>query len=260
VDPLTRSVEDSIAYVSFNRPQSRQSIDEASGRALLAFLDEADADPSLRAVVVGGAGPFCSGVDLRVLDDIGEGRKWPDLGGLIADIFNPLVRKLRDLSKPTIAAIDGVAAGAGLSVALACDFRFGTQRAKFVPAFSRLGLIPDSGGTWLLARMVGPAKALEIAAFSAPIDAGAARSLGLLTWLSESGEFGAELGHRAREVAALPRLAVLEMRALFGEAPSVTFPQALESELAAMRTLGKTADHAEGLRAFKEKRTPCFSN
>jgi 2-(1,2-epoxy-1,2-dihydrophenyl)acetyl-CoA isomerase len=259
MDPLTRSLEDGIAYVSFNRPQSRQAVDEDAGRALLAFLDEADADTDLRAVVLGGEGAFCSGVDLRVLDDVGEGRKWSDLGGLIADIFNPIVCKLRGLTKPTIAAIDGVAAGAGLSVALACDFRFATPRAKFVPAFSRLGLIPDSGGTWLLARMVGPAKALEIAAFSAPIDAGAARSLGLLTWLSESGELGAELRQSAREVAALPRLAVLEMRALFAEALNVTFPQALESELAAMRMLGKTADHAEGLRAFREKRAPCFA-
>lgn len=259
MDPLTRSVEDGVAHVSFNRPHSRQAVDEAVGRALLAFLDQVDADTRVRAVVIGGAGPFCSGVDLRVLDDVGDGRKWSDLGSLIADIFNPIVRKLRGLSKPTIAAIDGVAAGAGLSVALACDFRYGTPRAKFVPAFSRLGLIPDSGGTWLLARMVGPAKALEIAAFSAPIDAAAARGLGLLTWLSASGELGAELRQRASEVAALPRLAVLEMRALFDEAPNVTFPQALECELSAMRTLGKTVDHAEGLRAFREKRAPSFS-
>lgn len=255
---LNFTLNDDIAYVSFDRPESHNAINEALAGAFLSLLEEVDENTAIRAVVIGGAGAFCSGVDLAILGSVGKGRRWQDLGSLLSTLFHPIMRRIRGLSKPTIALIDGVAAGAGMSLALGCDFRVGTANARFVSAFSRLGLVPDCGGTWLLARMVGLARAIEIAALSKSIDALKAEELGLLTRRLDTQDFEADLDAFARQVAALPRLALLEMRDLIGDAPSITFGQALETELISMTMLGETADHAEGLNAFKERRNPRF--
>lgn len=255
---LTLQKNGDIASILFNNSQSRNALDEATARTFLSILEEVDQDVDIRVLIIQGNGAFCSGVDLCVLDDIGTGRKWNDLGDLIEELFNPIVKKLCGMKKPTIAVIDGVAAGGGMSLALACDFRFGTMNAKFVPAHSRLGLIPDCGGTWFLRNLLGPAKALEIAVFSNPINAHAAKDMGLLTWLSNEGDPMADLMQRTVEVARLPRLALLKMRDIFINTPSTSLAQALDTEGKMMSELGNTRDHIEGLQAFREKRQPHF--
>lgn len=255
---LCQSIADHTAYVWFERPEARNALDEALARQLLSFLDRADEDPTVRVVVIGGRGAFCSGVDLSVLDQVGDGRKWVDLGCLIDSVFNPLARRLHELCKPSIAVVDGVAAGAGMSLALGCDFRIGTENAKFVSAFSRIGLIPDSGAIWLLSRLLGYARALEIAAFSMPIDSQKAEQYGLLTLRVDASEIDQRLRDFVTDVSALPRSAFLEMRRLLRESQTRSFTQCLESERNAMAQLGSTSDHAEGLEAFRQKRRPVF--
>lgn len=255
---LHESIADNAAYVWLDRPGAHNALDEALACQLLAFLDRVDEDPGVRVVVIGGHGAFCSGADISVLEQVGDGRRWSDLGCLIGAIYNPIAMRIHELRKPSIAVIDGVAAGAGMSLALGCDFRIGTQNAKFVSAFSRIGLIPDSGAIWLLSRLLGYARALEVASLSRPIDAQKADQYGLLTLLVNKSEIDRRLPEFVTDVAALPRGAFLEMRRLLREAQTRSFAQCIEFEREAMAQLGITKDHAEGIEAFRQKRRPVF--
>src|SRR5688500_8558136 len=165
--------------ITLNRPDRLNSFNEAMHAALMSALLEAEVDDSCRAVVLTGAGRgFCAGQDLS--DRVFSPGQAPDLSSTLERLYNPLVRKLRDLQMPVICAVNGVAAGAGANIALACDIVLAARSAKFIQAFAKLGLVPDSGGTWFLPRLVGPARARALALLAEPVMAEQAEAWGMI--------------------------------------------------------------------------------
>src|SRR4051812_35350445 len=184
MDETTILVDKRAGYrvVTLNRPQRLNAFNEAMHRALKSALDDAADDTSCRALLLTGAGRgFCTGQDLT--DRLAKADFKPDLGGSLGAFYNPLVLKLRALPFPVIAAVNGVAAGAGANIALACDIVLAARSAKFVQAFAKIGLVPDSGGTWMLPRLVGPARARGLALLGEPLPADKAEAWGLI-WKS----------------------------------------------------------------------------
>ena len=170
---------DGYRRITLNRPQRLNSFNEAMHQALKTALDEAESDTSCRALLLTGAGRgFCAGQDLG--DRLADGDKKPDLGVTISTYYNPLIRKLRGLPFPVVAAVNGVAAGAGANIALNCDIVLAARSANFIQAFAKIGLIPDSGGTWLLPHLVGAARARGLALLAEPLPAEKAESWGLI--------------------------------------------------------------------------------
>jgi 2-(1,2-epoxy-1,2-dihydrophenyl)acetyl-CoA isomerase len=223
---------------------------------LLAAVRAAAKDPGVRAAILTGAGrAFCAGQDLKERLEPGA----PPLGEELRERYNPIVLALRGLEKPVVAAVNGVAAGAGMSLALAADLRIASERASFVLAFGRIGLVPDSGATWTLPRLVGAAKAMEIALLDEPLTAAEAVRIGLVAKVVPADALADEARTIARRLAGgAPRAIALTKRALNG-----AFERDLESALAYEAYIqdlaGRTADHAEGIAAFVEKRAPTFA-
>ena len=255
--PLVASATaDGVAMITLDRPQALNALTIPMKEQLLAALRAADRDTQVRAVILTGAGrAFCAGQDLRERLEPGA----PSLGDELRDRYNPIVRAMRSLSKPIVGAINGVAAGAGASLAFACDLRIAAEEASFVLAFGKLGLIPDTGATWLLPRLVGPSRAMALALLNDPVPAAEAERMGLVLKVVP----GAALLAEARAVAqrlveSAPTGVALTKRAI-----NATFDRDLEAALAYEAQLqdlaGRTADHAEGIAAFTEKRPPRFT-
>jgi len=255
--PIKFRIDDGIASVSINKTGTRNALMPDDVLSLRGYLKRAEEDGNVRLVILGGEGHFCSGVDIRALDLIGEGKRWNRLGDFIAETFEPLVHILSNFSKPTMAVLDGVVAGAGLSIALNCDFRLATKRVCITPAFSKLGLIPDCGGTWFLPRILGAAKALEFASFSDSVDALQAQQLGLVTWVEDVATQEVILS-RARLVAALPCEATVQLRQLIAANWSRSLSAAVNAESSVMSKLGENDGFREALRAFRGRHQPIF--
>lgn len=258
MDVLEYVRDGEVALINLCQPRTLNALSIEMAQRLLSSLRDADEDPDARVVVISGKGAFCSGIELAELDQVGSGKRWDGLETLVVKVFIPVVEQLWSMRKPTIARIEGVAAGAGMSLALACDFRYGGASAKFVPGFARLGLVPDCGGTWLLPRVVGVAKAFEINLLRSVIEASEAKQLGLLTWISDRADDEEAFDECLRTVISLPRLAVVNARNLLALGPGRDLRSALRAEAAAMGELGKTDDFQEGVLALKEKRPPVF--
>jgi 2-(1,2-epoxy-1,2-dihydrophenyl)acetyl-CoA isomerase len=223
---------------------------------LLRVLRAVERDGAARAVILTGAGrAFCAGQDLRE-------RLEPDaapLGVELRERYNPIVAAMRSMPKPIVGAINGVAAGAGASLAMACDLRIASEAASFALAFGRVGLVPDSGATWFLPRLVGEAKAAEIALLGDPVPAADALRLGLVGWVVPAAELAAAARSMAARLAAgAPKAIALTKRAL-ATSWDRDLESALEYEAHLQDMAGRTADHAEGMAAFLEKRPPRFS-
>ncbi|MEJ7748329.1 MAG: enoyl-CoA hydratase-related protein [Candidatus Limnocylindrales bacterium] len=253
---LRIEVRESVATLTLDRPDSLNALTVPLKVALLeAFLAIA-AEPAIRAVILTGAGrAFCAGQDLAE-------RAEPDAAPLeneLRERYNPLVRAIRVLPQPVIAAINGVAAGAGASLALACDLRVASIDARLVLAFARLGLIPDSGLTWLLPRLVGPARAAELALIGDPLSAEAAQAIGLIGRVVPAAELMPAANEIADRLAAMAPAALSLTKRLLADTWSMDLDAGLEAEAEAQGLAGRTADHAEGLAAFREKRPPRFS-
>src|SRR6185437_5784775 len=219
----------------------------------------ADASSGARVLVMTGAGRgFCAGQDLgdRAVAPGGEGA---DLGESIERYYKPLVAALRSLPMPVIAAVNGVAAGAGANIALACDLVIATHSASFVQAFSKLGLVPDSGGTWFLPRLVGTARAMGLALLGEKLGAEQAAEWGLIWRCVEDAELAAEVDTLARQLAAAPTRGLARTRQAMLESWSHTLAQQLDVERDYQQELGHSADYAEGVAAFMEKRVPRFT-
>ena len=249
-------VADAVATITLDRPAALNALTVALKENLLAALAAVAADATIRAVVLTGAGrAFCAGQDLRE-------RLEPDAAPLADEVrlrYNPLIRAMRDLDKPIVGAINGVAAGAGASLAFACDIRIAADSATFVLAFGRVGLVPDSGATWLLPRLIGGAKAVELALTNEPLSAADAERFGLVARVVPDGRVVAEAQALAsRLAAAAPRALALTKRAL-AEGWGASFDEQLEREAELQGEAGATADHAAGLVAFLERRAPRFS-
>jgi 2-(1,2-epoxy-1,2-dihydrophenyl)acetyl-CoA isomerase len=245
-----------IATISLDRPDALNALTVPMKRELLAAFRSVERDPVVRAVILTGAGrAFCAGQDLHE-------RLQPDaapLGTELRERYNPIVRAMRALEKPILGAINGVAAGAGASLAFACDLRIAAEGASFALAFGRVGLVPDTGATWLLPRLVGGARAAQIALLGEAVPAAEALAIGLVGRVVP----GDELMPTAREMAGrlaggAPRANALTKRAL-NAAWDRGLDDALEYEAFLQDLAGGTRDHAEGIAAFMEKRPPRFS-
>jgi 2-(1,2-epoxy-1,2-dihydrophenyl)acetyl-CoA isomerase len=249
-------VADAIATITLDRPNALNALTVPMKEELLGALRAIGRDRAGRAVVLTGAGrAFCAGQDLNE-------RLEPDAAPLAVEVrerYNPIIRAMRALPQAIVGAINGVAAGAGASLAFACDIRVAAEEAAFVLAFGRIGLVPDSGATWLLPRLVGPAKAAELALLGERLSAADAERHGLVARVVPGDALAAEARDIAARLAALaPRALSLTKRAL-ERSWSLDLEAALEDEALRQGIAGATADHAEGLAAFLEKRPPRFT-
>jgi 2-(1,2-epoxy-1,2-dihydrophenyl)acetyl-CoA isomerase len=246
-----------IALVTLNRPDLYNAIDASLGDGLVTAMSRAGAES--RAVILTGAGrAFCSGADLKDLETEYETGDGPDLASLLEDVFHPALESILDCEVPVIGAINGVAAGAGLGIALACDLRVLSEDAFLTSSFTAIGLVPDSGTTWWLSHHLGVSRALELTLTNRRVGAEEARELGLCLAVAP----GEELLDRAAEIAAqmadLVPDALVSTRRLIREASGSSLEEALQAEQREQGRLGKTAEHGEGVRAFMEKRKPDF--
>ncbi len=260
MDKTTILVERRQRYhvVTLNRPARLNSFNEEMHLALRAALSEAEADKACRAVLLTGAGRgFCAGQDLsdRVM---GDGATPPDLGRTIEAYYSPLVKQLRNLPMPVVSAVNGVAAGAGANIALACDIVLAARSASFLEAFARIGLIPDAGGTYFLPRLVGEARARAMAMLAEPVPAETAENWGLIWKCVDDDKLMGEahaLCLRFAE-AATHGLGLIK-RALDASSRN-NLDEQLDLERDLQGEAGRTQDYAEGVRAFMEKRKPSF--
>ncbi|MEW6694033.1 1,2-epoxyphenylacetyl-CoA isomerase [Tepidimonas thermarum] len=248
-----------VAVLTLNRPQALNSFTRTMHRAFQQALATIETDGSVRALVLTGAGRgFCAGLDLSELDfspgdDMLE-RANP--GPVIEECFNPSARALMNLRVPTVAAVNGVAAGAGVSLALTCDIAIAAPGASFVQAFSKIGLIPDAGGSWLSVERLGLARALAWAMLGDKLPAEQAKAWGLI-WDVADDPLGAALA-LAERLAAMPTRALVATRHLLRGASQRSFEQQLEAERDWQAALGRSHDYVEGVTAFLQKRAPQF--
>jgi 2-(1,2-epoxy-1,2-dihydrophenyl)acetyl-CoA isomerase len=256
---LDYDVANGVAVITLNRPDVLNAFDDELGKATLDAVELASGDDSIRCVVVTGAGrAFSSGEDLGALAEGYSAGAVPDLDDTLRTRYNPLIRAVRRAPKPVVAALNGVAAGAGASLALACDFRIASEQAKVVLAFIKVGLVPDSGALWLLTKMVGQAKAFELCALGEPLGASDARELGLVNQVVAAAEFEDAWRSFASSLAAGPTRAYALLKNLSNGATDLSLDAQLEEEVFAQAEAGRTADHLEGVRAFLAKRRPHF--
>ncbi|MEN9779417.1 MAG: hypothetical protein RL014_565 [Pseudomonadota bacterium] len=252
-----------VALITLNRPQALNSFTRQMHRDLWAALDRAEADPAIRAIVFTGAGRgFCAGADLAEFDfKPGEDLvQRADPGPVIDQAFNPTTRRLQNLRVPTVCAVNGVAAGAGMSFAMACDISIACSAASFIQAFSKIGLIPDAGSTWLLPQRVGMQRAIALAMTGDKLSADKALQFGLVYDVVE-GEPQACVDAAlalAQKLAAMPTKALVATRHILRDSTMRSLNQQLDMERDTQSALGKTHDYIEGVMAFREKRAPKF--
>jgi 2-(1,2-epoxy-1,2-dihydrophenyl)acetyl-CoA isomerase len=253
-DEVVTAREDGVLTVTLNRPEVLNAFDAAMHAGLAAALKEAR-DASVRAVVLTGAGRgFCVGQDLTEFRQPDR-----DVAADLRRLYHPNVLAIRALEKPVIAAVNGPAAGAGLSFACACDLRLAADSAAFVPAFVGIGLVPDSGGSFFVARLLGPARAFEWMTSNRKLSAAEAHALGLVDEVVEGERLAERAAERAREYAERPTAAIGMTKRLFDRAATATLEEQLELEAQLQAAAMRTEDFREGVAAFREKRPPRFS-
>lgn len=249
----------SVAVITLDRPDVLNAFNDEMGAAVLEAVERASDDEEVRCIVLTGAGrAFSSGEDLGALAEGYERDEVPDLGDTLINRYNPLIRAITGAPKPVVAAINGVAAGAGASVALACDHRIATEKVKLVLAFIKVGLVPDSGALWFLSRMIGTARTWRLASSGDPLTAQAALELGVLDEVVAQEEFEAAWRAAAHRFAEGPTEAYALTKQLLYSAAEVPLEDQLEAEILGQSTAGKTEDHLEGVKAFLGKRPPKF--
>lgn len=253
---ILSTTANAVAFIQLNRPERRNALTAPMLAALDAALAQAAEDPEVRAVVLAGAGQsFCAGQDLAALGAAATGEQ---VRVIIRQSYAPVIQRLCTMPKPVIGAINGVAAGAGLSLALACDLRIMADDASLLAAFVNIGLAPDAGSSWLLARLVGYSRAFEIAVSGARLPADRCLALGLTNRIVPAPELAAAAQGWAAELAQGPTLAIGLTKQLFHEALSSNLEEMLEREAKLQALAVESADHREGVAAFREKRAPRF--
>jgi 2-(1,2-epoxy-1,2-dihydrophenyl)acetyl-CoA isomerase len=246
-------VADAVATITLNRPESLNSLNTTMRRELLAALKAAGRDEAIRAVVLTGEGRgFCSGADLRG----GAGER--QFRKVLTEEYNPLITALRQLPKPVIAAVNGVAAGAGASLAWACDLVYAAEEARFIEAFVRIGLIPDSGSTRTLVRTLGRYRAAQLIFGGDPLSAADARAAGLVNGTVPGEQLAATVHAAAAKLAGGPTRALALAKRAINHAEDALLAESLAMEADLQELAGRTDDHAEGVAAFAEKREPRF--
>ena len=262
--PVLSQREGAVLTLLLNRPKALNSFTGAMHDALMAALTAARNDASVRCVILTGSGrAFCAGQDLsdpEIAPDLQPGATQKDIGALIEARYKPLALLLHDFPVPVIAAVNGVAAGAGANVALNCDLVLAARSASFIQAFSKIGLIPDAGGTWLLPRLVGRANAMALALLGDKLPAEEAQRIGLIWRCVDDSLLMAEAQALAQRLAALPSRALAETRRAFSAADRMPLADALSMEADVQRRLGLGRDYLEGVSAFFEKRPASFTD
>jgi 2-(1,2-epoxy-1,2-dihydrophenyl)acetyl-CoA isomerase len=248
------SRDGAVLTVMLNRPEVLNAFNAAMHRALVPALKEAR-DEAVRAVVLTGAGRgFCVGQDLSEFRESAG-----DIGERLRSLYHPTILAVRALEKPVLAAVNGPAAGAGLSLACACDIRIAADTASFVPAFIGIGLVPDSGGSMFVGRLLGAARAFEWMSTNRKLSAAEAQAWGLVSEVVEADRLAERAAERAAELAALPTRGVAMTKRLFDHAETATLDEQLELEAQLQAAATRTEDFREGVAAFLEKREPRFS-
>jgi 2-(1,2-epoxy-1,2-dihydrophenyl)acetyl-CoA isomerase len=252
---IIRTLNNGVCELKLNRPAVFNSFNQSMAFALQKALDDAELNNEVRAIVITGEGKaFCAGQDLAEAMDP-EG---PELQSIVRDHYNPIIERIRSIEKPIIAAVNGVAAGAGANIALACDITIAKKSASFIQAFSKIGLIPDSGGTYFLPRIIGSQKALALMMTGDKISAEQADQMNMIYKSVEDENFESEVKSFAENIAAMPTRGL----GLTKKAVNATFSNTLTEQLALEEELqteaGQTYDFCEGVNAFLEKRKPVF--
>ena len=255
-DSIVITDSGAVRTIALNRPEVFNSFNRHMGRAFQAALDDAANDDTVRCVVITGAGrAFCAGQDLKEV----TAPDAPDFSIIVEETYNESIRRIRNMEKPVIAAVQGVAAGAGANIALACDLTIAAHGVKFIQAFSKIGLIPDSGGTWMLPRLIGQQRATALAYFGTPVEAQEAEAMGMIFKALSADEFEPQVAALAAQLAAMPTRGL----GLTKKAFQAGWEQDLSTHLTTERDLqieaSNSADYAEGVAAFLEKRTPSFT-
>ena len=253
------SVDNGAAVLTLNRPDRLNSFTAEMHEEMQGALTEIERNGSIRALLLTGAGRgFCAGQDLgdRAVAPGGEA---VDLGQSCENYWNPMVRRLAEMRIPVVCAVNGVAAGAGANVALACDIVMAAKSAKFIQSFANIGLIPDSGGSWVLPRLIGQARALAITLTGEPVLAEKAESWGMIYKAVEDEALMEEAQKLVARLAKGPTRGLAETKKRIRESSLNTLQEELDHERDAMRELGYSKDYAEGVAAFMEKRKPIFS-
>ena len=244
-----------VGKITLNRPDKYHSFVQKMAFQFQNVLDKCNEDKTVRAILITATGKaFCSGQDLGEATD----PNGPDLTQMVQEHYNPIIRKIRNIEKPVVAAVNGVAAGAGASIALCCDIVVATESASFIQAFSKIGLIPDSGGTFFLPRLVGMQKAAALMMTAEPVSAKDAESIGMIYKVFSDESFEKESWKLASKLAKMPSKGLGLTKRLLNVTYSNNLEQQLDMEDKCQTIAGNTADFKEGIEAFFEKRKPNF--
>ncbi|KML40879.1 MULTISPECIES: enoyl-CoA hydratase-related protein [Bacillaceae] len=246
-------VGNGVAWITLNRPDKLNAFTEQLNKEVQHSVKQASRDKEVRCLVITGEGrAFCSGQDLQgVNEDM-------DHGEVLRQFYNPMVMEIHRCEKPIIAAVNGVAAGAGMSLALACDFRLLSEKASFLEAFIHVGLVPDAGNLYFLPKLIGHAKAMELAVLGEKINAEEAKELGLATKVIPMEQWQAEITAFAERLASMPTAAIAVIKKNLKASWDSTLEESLERDAQGQRIAGLTLDHKEGVAAFMQKRKPVF--
>jgi len=258
-DTVQIALADGVLTLTLNRPEKLNSFNEDMHLTLRAGFERAEADSAVRAVLLTGSGRgFSAGQDLGDRDPR-KGGPAPDLGHTLETFYNPTLRLIRNLPKPVVCAVNGVAAGAGANIALACDIVLAARSAKFIQAFAKIGLIPDAGGSWSLARILGEPRAKALALTAEPLSAEKAAEWGLIWKAVDDAALMEEARALAASLAAGPTLGLGLTKKLIQSAATNSLDEQLDLERDCQRQAGRSADYAEGVTAFLDKRKPEFT-
>lgn len=252
--------KDQISRITLNRPEALNALNDQMGDEFYAALKDSERDPATRCLIITGSGrAFSAGEDVSGLKERYGGGTHPSLGDHLRKKYHPIILKIRNMEKPVIARINGVAAGSGASIALACDIRIASEDAGFKQAFIGVGLVPDSGSSYFLSRMLGPGRALELVMTGRTVGAKEAETLGLVTRTVPASELDKTVDEYAEKLANGPTRALGLSKRVVNNASRLELSEALEYEAQNQDIAGKTGDHLEAVRAFLEKRKPKFS-
>lgn len=255
MQPILFDIRESVAVITMNRPDKLNAFDRSMALLLQAKLDEAASLKEVRCVVLTGTGKgFSAGQDLAEITE----PHGPSMSQILSEHYNPIVRRIRNMPKPVIAAVNGVAAGAGANIALCCDIVVAASSASFIQAFSRIGLIPDSGGTWFLPRLIGWQKALALAMLGDKVSALEAERLGMVYDVYRDEEFQQKVNELASRLSQMPTHGLALTKHAFNQSMSNSLEAQLELEDRFQQEAALTYDYREGVEAFIRKRTPVF--
>jgi len=254
--------EDGVGIITLNRPDKLNAFNEELSFSLQDALKDCEKDSAVKVIVITGAGRgFCSGQDLQARLEsrtTTSGGSSTSLGDSLRRRYNPIILKIRTMEKPIIASVNGVAAGAGASLAFACDFRIASVNASFVQSFSKVGLVPDSGSTFLLPRLIGMTKAFELMLMAEKLSAEEALNLGLVNLVVDAEKLTEQTGDWAKRLAAGPTLAFALTKRAVNKAIFPDLEELLDYEANLQEIAGRSEDFAEGVKAFVEKRAPIY--